>query len=155
MNQDDRKRPSAQTTPPPSSEAARKRMEAARQRDTAPEMALRSALHRMGLRFRVETRPLPELPRRADVVFRSARVAIFVDGCFWHGCPTHGTWPKAHADFWRAKIEENRRRDADTNRRLEEAGWLVIRVWEHEAPNEAAKAISQVLGSRSADVQGS
>lgn len=123
-------------------------MEAAKQRDTAPEMALRSALHRMGLRFRVDAKPLSELPRRADLVFRSARVAVFVDGCFWHGCPTHGTWPKAHAGFWRSKINENRRRDADTDRRLAEAGWTSVRVWEHDDTEQAAKRVYVIVQER-------
>jgi len=128
-------------------------MEAAKQRDTGPEIALRSALHRMGLRFRVDARPLKGLPRRADAVFRSARVAVFVDGCYWHGCPIHGTWPKAHADFWRTKIEDNRRRDEDTDRRLGEAGWCSIRVWEHEELNEAATKICEIVQHRRAELR--
>ena len=143
---------SSKATPPPSSQAARKRMQAARQRDTAAEIALRSALHRMGLRFRVNVNLIAGLRRRADVVFSSARVAVYVDGCFWHGCPIHGTWPKANAEFWRAKIETNRQRDADTNRRLTEAGWMVIRVWEHEDPQEAAKMISELIKKRCANL---
>ncbi len=134
--------------PPPSSEAARRRMLAARQRDTAPEMALRSAIHRRGLRYRVDVSPIEGLGRRADVVFRPTRVAVFVDGCFWHGCPIHGTWPKANAEFWREKIERNRQRDADTDRRLAEVGWKVIRVWEHEDPEEAAEKICEVVRKR-------
>ena len=135
-------------TPAPSSEAARRRMESARQRDTAPEIALRSSLHRMGLRFRVDARPIAELTRRADVLFRPARVAVFVDGCFWHGCPIHGTWPKANAGFWKAKIQENRRRDQDTDRQLAEEGWLSIRVWEHEDPDKATARIHEIVQER-------
>jgi DNA mismatch endonuclease (patch repair protein) len=115
------------------------------QRDTPPERALRSALHRLGLRFRVHVRPVPGLPRRADVIFPRARVAVFVDGCFWHGCPVHGTWPKANAEWWRAKIESNRARDADTDRRLTEAGWTVVRVWEHEDPDGAARQVAGLV----------
>lgn len=123
-------------------------MKAARQRDTAPEVALRSVLHRKGLRFRVNVRPLENLNRRADIVFFRVKVAVFVDGCFWHGCPIHGTWAKANADFWRDKIETNRQRDADTNEKLEEAGWLVVRVWEHEIPEEVATKICETVQSR-------
>jgi DNA mismatch endonuclease (patch repair protein) len=82
------------------------------------------------------------------VVFGPAKVAIFVDGCFWHGCPIHGTWPKANAEFWREKIERNKERDADTNQRLKEAGWKVIRVWEHENPKEVAEKIAQIVQER-------
>jgi DNA mismatch endonuclease (patch repair protein) len=134
--------------PSASSEAARKRMQSTRRRDTAPEMALRAVLYRMGLRYRVDRKPLPDLSRRADVVFTPARVAVYVDGCFWHGCPIHGTWPKQNAQFWREKIEANRRRDADTDRRMADAGWLVIRVWGHEDPGEAAERVAAVVRSR-------
>jgi DNA mismatch endonuclease (patch repair protein) len=115
-------------------------MKSQRQRDTAAETALRSLLHRRGLRFRVHY-PLPNLRRRADIAFPGRRIAIFVDGCFWHGCPEHGTWPKQNADWWREKIEANRRRDADTDAKLEQRGWKVIRVWEHEDPEAAAGRI--------------
>jgi|SRR5581483_4949865 len=134
--------------PPPSSEEARRRMEVTGRRDTAAEVALRSILHRMGLRFRVDQAPIPGVRRRADLVFKSARVAVFVDGCFWHGCSEHGTWPKANPEFWREKIETNRRRDADTDRRLREAGWLVLRVWEHEDPTAAARVIRRTVRQR-------
>jgi len=82
---------------------------------------------------------------RPDFVFRRERLVVFVDGCFWHGCPEHGTWPKQNADFWRNKIETNMRRDRDTNERLVSQGWEVIRVWEHEEPDHAARRIYQVL----------
>src|SRR5688500_5061194 len=108
-------------TPEPSSPAVRRRMQATRQRDTPGELALRSALRVLGLRYRVDT-PLPGTRRRADVAFLHAKVAVFVDGCFWHGCPEHGTWPKANADWWRAKIEGNRRRDEDTDQKLASEG---------------------------------
>lgn len=115
------------------------------QRGTRAELAIRSALFRMGLRYRVDAPPLKGVRRKADIVFTSARLAVHVDGCFWHGCPLHGTWPKANAEFWRAKIEANQRRDADTDRRLIEAGWTSIRVWEHEDPATAAARIAEVL----------
>ena len=127
--------------PSPSSEAALRRMQAARSRDTAPEKAIRSALHNRGLRYRVDVKPVVELNRRADIVFRFAKVAVFVDGCFWHGCPIHGTQAKANAEFWRLKIERNQQRDSDTNKRLEDSGWTIIRVWEHEDPVEASEKI--------------
>jgi len=92
-------------------------MQVTLRRDTPCELALRSAVHRMGLRFRVDW-SLPESRRRADLAFVSARVIVFVDGCFWHGCPKHATWPKANAAWWRAKIETNARRDRETNAAL-------------------------------------
>jgi DNA mismatch endonuclease, patch repair protein len=130
--------------PPASSPDALRRMKSQRQRDTAAETALRSLLYRRGFRFRVDY-ALPHLRRRADVAFPRLRVAVFVDGCFWHGCPEHGTWPKENAEWWRAKIEGNRRRDSDTDARLEAQGWTVIRVWEHEAVKSAADAIARVV----------
>lgn len=131
--------------PAPSSEAALKRMKAAKPRDTAPEKGLRSALHRRGLRFRLDQKPILELNRKADIVFRSAKVAVFVDGCFWHGCPIHGTQSKANAEFWKRKINQNKIRDLDTNDRLKGAGWKVVRVWEHEDPGEASQRIYDLL----------
>lgn len=125
----------------PSSPEASRRMARVRQRGTDVEIELRRALHALGLRYRLQV-PLSRKPRRvADIVFIGARVAVFVDGCFWHGCPLHATWPKENAGFWRAKIESNRARDADTTRRLRELGWEVIRVWSHEDPVEAARLI--------------
>lgn len=135
--------------PKPSSTEARNRMRANRSRDTKPETALRSLLHRRGLRFRVDVSPIPGVRRRADLVFPGARVAVFVDGCFWHGCPLHATWPKANAEFWREKLETNRRRDDDTNRKFVEAGWTVVRVWEHEDVEMAALRIETVARSSS------
>jgi DNA mismatch endonuclease (patch repair protein) len=122
-------------------------MRAARSRDTAPELALRSALHAKGLRYTIAQRPVLQLNRKADIVFRSARVAVFVDGCFWHGCPFHGTASKANADFWRKKIQANRARDLDTNRRLRSAGWIVVRVWEHEDVGEASRRVLGILST--------
>jgi DNA mismatch endonuclease (patch repair protein) len=120
-------------------------MKAARQRDTAPELAVRSELHRRGLRFGVDRAPIPGLRRRADIVFPRRRVAVYIDGCFWHGCPDHITWPKANADWWRAKIETNRARDRDTDRRLVEAGWTVLRAWEHEDAALIADRVSEAV----------
>lgn len=114
-------------------------------RDTPAELALRRELHRRGLRYRVDARPVKTLRRRAEIVFRSARVAVFCDGCYWHGCPEHFVWPKANAEWWRSKIEATRRRDRDTGARLAAAGWTVIRVWEHEDPAPAADLIEAVV----------
>jgi len=129
----------------PSSHEASLRMARVRQKGTRCEVELRRALHARGLRYRLQV-PLLTKPRRvADIVFRRRKLAIFVDGCFWHGCPEHGTSPKSNADFWRDKIETNKRRDLDTNRRLTEAGWRVLRVWEHEDAEEAADRIMEAL----------
>lgn len=134
--------------PPASSAAARRRMERTRQRDTAAELALRRALFALGLRYYVDRRPLADVRRRADVLFPRTKVAVYVDGCFWHGCPLHATWPAENAEFWRDKIETNRRRDEDTNRRLAEAGWLVVRIWEHEDAGAAAGRIADAVRGR-------
>lgn len=103
-----------------------------RRRDTVPEMAVRRAVHALGLRYRVDARPLPTLNRRADLVFSGPRVAVFIDGCYWHGCPAHGRTPTTNADYWAPKIRRNQERDAETNALLTEAGWTVVRIWEHE-----------------------
>nr|WP_276571210.1 very short patch repair endonuclease [Halomonas sulfidoxydans] len=120
-------------------------MQRTRRKDTSAEMLLRRELHQRGLRYRIEYKVISKPRRVADIVFTRYRLAVFVDGCFWHGCPLHGTWPKHNADFWRDKIEANRHRDCDTNRRLLEAGWTVVRIWEHEPPREAADRIEHVL----------
>lgn len=132
----------------PSSTHASTRMRANRSRDTTPELLLRSELHRRGLRFRVHLGLIPGVRRRVDLVFKSARVAVFIDGCFWHGCPRHGTWPKANAAFWRNKIEANRARDRNTDALLRAEGWRVMRVWEHEDPRLAAERIELAVRRR-------
>lgn len=119
-----------------------------RSHDTKIEVVLRSTLHAAGLRFRVHRRPLVGVRREADIVFGPSRVAVFVDGCFWHACPEHATWPKNNAEFWREKIEKNRSRDRDTDARLAAAGWLAVRVWEHEKAAEAAERIAAVVRER-------
>ncbi|MFC5913258.1 very short patch repair endonuclease [Streptomyces pulveraceus] len=129
-----------------SSDAVRASMRGNRGKDTGPELRLRSLVHREGLRYRVSARPLPDLRRTADLVFTKARVAVFVDGCFWHGCPEHHRPATTrNREFWRDKIEVNRSRDKETNRRLSEAGWTVIRVWEHEDPVDAAQRVVAVV----------
>jgi DNA mismatch endonuclease, patch repair protein len=124
------------------------RMRSTPQRDTPAELRIRKLLHAKGLRYSIDAKPLKDSPRRADVVFRRARVAVFVDGCFWHGCPEHGTWPRANEHFWRAKILANKERDVDTNDRLRNRGWVVIRVWEHEDPAAAATRIARRVRTR-------
>jgi DNA mismatch endonuclease, patch repair protein len=122
-------------------------MQATRGRDTAPELALRRELHRRGLRYRVDTSVIPGLRRRADIVFVRKRVAVFVDGCFWHGCPEHGTQSRSNAAFWRDKITTNVARDSDTDARLRRAGWTVVRVWEHENAQIAADRVETIVRS--------
>lgn len=124
-------------------------MKSNRGRDTKPELALRSAVHALGLRYRVDHRlPLPGVRRRGDLAFTRVRVAVFVDGCFWHACPEHFTVSKTNPEFWAAKMARNQARDVETDRLLAEAGWLSVRVWEHEAMMEAAGRIADVVRSR-------
>jgi len=123
-------------------------MRANRSRDTAPELALRRAVHALGLRYRVATRPLPQLRRTADLVFTKAKVAVFLDGCFWHGCPQHHTTAVRNGDYWAQKVARNRARDADTDLRLTEAGWLPVRIWEHEDPAAAALKVQALVQAR-------
>lgn len=115
-------------------------------RNTTPELLIRRRLHALGLRYRLHARPLPGLRRTADIVFTRRRVAVFIDGCFWHGCPEHGTAPKTNAAWWAAKLTRNIERDTDTNILLAEAGWAVIRVWEHEDPEAVVIRVLDVLG---------
>ena len=119
-----------------------------RPRGTDIEIEVCRALYAMGLRYRLQV-PLLSKPRRvADIAFQGPRVAVFVDGCFRHGCPLHATWPKENAEFWRAKIEANLARDADTDRRLSKLGWEVVRIWAHESPSDAACHIFKVVETR-------
>lgn len=114
-------------------------------RDTKPEVELRRILHCRGQRYRVTYR-VPGLPRRSvDVAFTRARLAVFVDGCFWHGCPEHGTSPHTNSEWWTWKIQRNKDRDTDTNERLGELGWAVVRVWEHEDPEVAADRVLRTV----------
>jgi len=134
-----------------SSDGTRRSMLANRGRDTAPELRIRSLVHRFGLRFRVDTRPLPLLRRTADLVFRPVKVAVFVDGCYWHGCPEHFVQPKTNSEFWKEKIGRNIERDRDTDSMLRDAGWTVIRVWEHEEPAAAAAEIVELVRRKRAE----
>lgn len=131
-----------------SSPAVRARMQGQARRDTAPELAIRRALHRQGLRYRVDVRPDASIRRRADVVFPRQRVAVFVDGCFWHGCLDHGVWPRTNQAWWREKIERNKRRDLETTRLLEDRGWTVLRVWEHDDPEVVASTTRSIVEAR-------
>lgn len=125
-----------------SSPAAGSVMRANRRRDTAPELQVRRLLHAAGLRFRVDVAPSQsDRRRRADVVFSRRRIAVFVDGCFWHGCPQHFVAPKTNSDYWGPKIARNRERDAETTELLLNEGWNVLRFWEHEDPQMISEKI--------------
>lgn len=128
-----------------SSAGNRKSMQANKGRDTKPEIAVRSLLHAAGHRYRVNRRPLPELRRTADIVFGPTKIAVFIDGCYWHGCPEHGQRPKTNAAFWAQKIDGNMLRDRETDKLLAEAGWLVLRFWEHEKPASCVERISEAV----------
>jgi DNA mismatch endonuclease (patch repair protein) len=126
-------------------------MQANKSRDTKPELALRRACHALGLRYRVSARPLPNLRRTADMVFRSVKVAVFMDGCFWHGCPLHHTAAAANSSYWAEKVRRNSERDAETDRLLREAGWIPLRFWEHDDPILAAGKIFEIVRARRSD----
>ncbi|MGX6604599.1 very short patch repair endonuclease [Micromonosporaceae bacterium Da 78-11] len=116
-----------------------------RRRDTKPELAIRKLLHAWGLRFRV-TLPIPGMPRRSiDIAFPKAKVAVFVDGCFWHVCPQHGTSPAANSEWWAQKLAKNQARDIATSAHLHESGWEVMRIWEHEDIEAAANRVLEVV----------
>ncbi len=131
-----------------SSPTVRRSMQSNRPRNTKPEVALRSALHRDGMRFYKHRRPVAGLRCEADIVFPRARVAVFVDGCFWHGCPDHGTSPKTNATWWASKLDANRQRDLENDHALTSAGWTVIRVWEHEPITDAVTRIRDCLNGK-------
>jgi len=120
-------------------------------RDTGPELHLRKLLYRAGLRYRV-VYPVPGMPRRTiDIAFTRRHIAVFVDGCFWHGCPVHGTAPVANAEWWAQKLRRNAERDQETTERLQALGWQVIRLWEHETPESMLRAVLVGLGAGDAD----
>lgn len=122
-------------------------MQGNRARDTGPELAVRRTLHAAGLRYRLQVAAIPGLRRTIDIAFPRQHVAIFIDGCYWHGCPEHYSSPKANAEFWREKVERNRARDADTTARLEAAGWTVLRFWTHQTPASIAAQIETVVSA--------
>ncbi|UER54609.1 very short patch repair endonuclease [Kineosporiaceae bacterium SCSIO 59966] len=120
-------------------------MSTLRRKDNGSELAVRRLLHGAGYRFRVHY-PVPGLPRRTiDIAFTRAKVAVFVDGCFWHGCPEHGTRPRSNAEWWSSKLDANMARDRDTDDALEKLGWTVLRLWEHEEPARAAERVMAAL----------
>lgn len=133
--------------PPSANVATSRRMSRQKTRDTQPEVLLRRELHRRGLRYRVDA-PLPGMPRRrADVLFARAKVAVFVDGCFWHGCPQHKTAPTNNRAWWAAKLARNIDRDRETDVHLSSLGWRALRVWEHENMEHAATDIERLVRS--------
>ncbi|WP_082590261.1 very short patch repair endonuclease [Phycicoccus sp. Soil748] len=138
-----------------SSPAVRATMRANKGRDTGPELAIRRLLHARGRRYFVNRRPVKQLRRTADIVFPRYRVAVFVDGCFWHGCPIHHNASKTNAEYWAKKVDNNRARDLETVRALEAAGWRVLRIWEHETPAHAVASIERALAQAEAENTGS
>nr|WP_269089224.1 very short patch repair endonuclease [Mycobacterium avium] len=130
-----------------SSPATRATMLANRSRDTGPELAIRSILHSRGLRYRVNFRPLANRRNTADIVFTKRKIAVFVDGCYWHGCPEHYWASKTNVDYWEPKIKQNRARDENFTAALVGEGWRVIRIWEHESPKDAADRVEAAVRS--------
>ena len=116
-------------------------MRRVRRRDTSCELAVRTRIHALGLRYRVDSRPVADLNIRADLIFSKLRLAIFIDGCFWHSCPMHQSTPKANGSWWMTKLNANRERDDRANSRLRDYGWTVLRFWEHEDPDEVARSV--------------
>lgn len=133
-------------SPAPSSHCARQTMRANRRVDSGPERALRSELHRLGLRFRKDLRlKLDGSSVRPDIVFTRAKVAVFVDGCFWHRCPEHGQMPKSNRGYWEPKLARNVERDRANDVVLEESGWTVLRFYEHVDVREAAQIVHPIV----------
>ena len=128
-----------------SSPGVRRSMQSNRSRDTAPEVALRSALHARGLRFRKHVRVVREIACIVDVAFPTERLAVFIDGCYWHSCPEHGSYPHTNADWWRAKLVATRARDERNTKLLTQAGWTVLRIWEHEDVGAATSRVVREL----------
>ncbi|MDQ0581256.1 DNA mismatch endonuclease (patch repair protein) [Streptomyces rishiriensis] len=128
-------------------------MQAIRNRDTKPEWLIRRLVHARGLRYRVAAKPLPKLRRTADLVFGPTKVAVFIDGCYWHGCPEHYVPPKTNPGYWSDKVARNMARDRDTDQRLEEAGWTVLRFWEHEPAEDCAERIAAEVEKRRGPAQ--
>lgn len=135
----------------PSSPGVSARMSRQARKDTSAELAVRRLLHAAGMRYRVEY-PVPGMARRRiDVAFTRAKVAVLIDGCFWHGCPQHATQPKANAEWWREKLARNVARDLETTAHLNAQGWAVLRFWEHEAPEEVAVRVRAAVERRLAE----
>ncbi|MFB7899532.1 very short patch repair endonuclease [Streptomyces xiamenensis] len=139
--------------PVPSSAAVSSRMSRQASRDTGPEMAIRRLLHATGHRYRLH-RKVPGMARRTiDIAFPGPKVAVFVDGCFWHGCPQHATQPGANKDWWRRKLDKNIDRDRETTERLSAEGWTVLRFWEHESPEAVARRVAVAVELKKANGQ--
>src|SRR5215469_1013993 len=136
--------------PHPSSAGRSANMRANRRTDTKPELALRRALHKLGYRFRKDYRLDLDSGRRVrpDIAFTARRVAVFVDGCFWHACPQHGSKPRANDWYWTPKLARNVERDRAADETLAAAGWQVVRIWEHESLEQALTAVIAVVGAR-------
>jgi DNA mismatch endonuclease (patch repair protein) len=134
------------------SATARKVMQGNRGRDTKPELAVRRLVHARGLRYRVNARVEPDLRRTADLLFSRARVAVFIDGCYWHGCPDHFSPPKTNVDYWQAKISRNQERDAETTSLLRGRQWTVLRHWSHEEAAAVADQIEAAVRSALTDL---
>lgn len=129
----------------PSSPSVSARMSRQARRDTAPEVAVRKLLHASGYRYRLNER-VPHMSRRTiDIAFTRSKVAVFLDGCFWHGCPDHATQPKANAEWWRQKLDKNMARDAETTAHLVAEGWTVLRFWEHQSPAQVADVVADAV----------
>ncbi len=130
-----------------SNAVSRRTMQRNRRRDTGPELAVRRQLHHLGLRYRVDYPIRVDTVTRPDVVFTRAKVAVFVDGCFWHSCPTHATTPVSNHVYWDAKLRRNRERDIEQTAALARAGWTVLRFWEHEDVSQVVRKIEAALGA--------
>ena len=137
-----------------SSPGVRRSMQSNRSRDTGPEVALRSALHRRGLRFRKHVRAVPGVACTVDVVFPRERLAVFIDGCYWHSCPEHVSYPITNGDWWRAKLAATSERDERNTQTLKAAGWIVLRIWEHEDTEVAAARVNDALQRIRAKLEG-
>jgi len=138
----------------PVSIATRNVMRANKRSNTQPELRIRKLVHAAGLRYRIDTKPEKDLNRRADIVFRQAKVAVFIHGCFWHGCPRHFKSPKTNKRFWQTKIERNIQRDKETRNILRKRGWRVIEIWEHQSSESGARSIVRVVDERISCING-
>lgn len=135
------------TKPIASSEVVRANMKRQKRRDTRCELAVRRHLHSVGLRYRVDFRPLQSQRFRADIGWKSLKLAIFIDGCFWHGCPEHGTTPRSNTEWWTEKLSQNKQRDVRAVQQLEDEGWTVLRFWEHEPAEKVADVIISLVST--------
>lgn len=141
-------------SPTASSPAVAARMSRQASRDTAQELAVRRLLHSGGLRYRLHV-PVPGMPRRTvDIVFGRLKIAVFLDGCFWHGCPGHATSPRANAEWWRSKLDRNVARDRETTEHLVAEGWTVLRFWEHESAEDVARRVALAVASKRSSPSG-